>query len=70
MFKIRGNIRFRKSTLDKYLDEQEKKSEDNLEQDLTPNRREETIVELREKYDKTNKGKSIEEIMQTVRSMR
>lgn len=66
----RGNIRFRKSTLDKYLDEQEKKSEDNLEQDLTPNRREETIVELREKYNKTNKGKSIEEIMQTVRSIR
>lgn len=66
----RGNIRFRKSTLDKYLDEQEKKSEDNLEQDLTPNRREESIVELREKYNKTNKAKSIEEIMQTVRSMR
>ena len=66
----RGNIRFRKSTLDKYLDEQENKSEDNLEQDLTPNRREESIVELREKYNKTNKGKSIEEIMQTVRSMR
>ena len=66
----RGNIRFKKSTLDKYLDEQEKKSEDNLEQDLTPNRREESIVELRERYNKTNKGKSIEEIMQTVRSMR
>ena len=66
----RGNIRFRKSTLDKYLDEQEKKSEDNLEQDLTPNRREESIVELRERYNKTNKGKSIEEIMQTVRAMR
>ncbi len=64
----RGNIRFKKSTLDKYLDEQEK--QDNLEQDLTPNRREESIVELREKYNKTNKGKSIEEIMQTVRSMR
>lgn len=45
-------------------------SEDNLEQDLTPNRREESIVELREKYNKTNKAKSIEEIMQTVRSMR
>ena len=59
----RGNIRFRKSTLDKYLDEQEKKSEDNLEQNLNPNRREESIVELREKYNKTNKGKSIEEIM-------
>lgn len=59
----RGNIRFRKSTLDK----QEEKGEDNIEQDLTPNRREENIVELREKYNKTNKVKSIEEIMQTVK---
>ncbi len=66
----RGNIRFKKSTLDKYLDEQENKSRDNLKQDLTLNRREETIVELREKYNKTNKGKSIDEIMQTVRFMR
>ncbi len=66
----RGNIRFKKSTLDKYLDEQEKKSKDYLEQDLTPNRREESIEELREKYKKQNKGKSIEEIMQNVRSMR
>ena len=63
----RGNIRFRKSTLDRYLDKQEEKSEDNIEQDLTPNRREENIVELREKYNKTNKVKSIEEIMQTVK---
>ena len=63
----RGNIRFRKSTLDRYLDKQEKKSEDNIEQDLTPNRREKNIVELREKYNKTNKVKSIEEIMQTVK---
>lgn len=66
----RGNIRFKKSTLDKYLDEQEKKSEDTLEQDLTPNRKEENIEELREKYKKKNKGRSIEEIMQTVKSMR
>ena len=66
----RGNIRFKKSTLDKYLDEQENKSRDNLKQDLTLNRREETIVELREKYNKTNKGKSIDEIMQTARFMR
>ena len=63
----RWNIRFRKSTLDRYLDKQEEKSEDNIEQDLTPNRREENIVELREKYNKTNKVKSIEEIMQTVK---
>ncbi len=53
-----------------YLDEQEKKSKDYIEQDLTPNRREDSIEELREKYKKQNKGKSIEEIMQNVRSMR
>ena len=35
----RGNIRFKKSTLDKYLDEQENKSKNCLEQDLTSNRR-------------------------------
>ena len=67
IIKKRGNIKFRKSTLDRYLDKQEEKGEDNIEQDLTPNRREENIVELREKYNKTNKVKSIEEIMQTVK---
>lgn len=63
----RGNIRFKKSTLDKYLEEQENKSINRLEQNLTLNRREETIEELREKYNKQNKGISIEEIMQNVR---
>ena len=66
----RGNIRFRKSTLDKYLDEQENKSKNCLEQDFFLNRRDESIEVLREKYKKRNQGKSIEEIMQTVRRMR
>lgn len=66
----RGNIKFKKSTLDKYLEEQEEKSQKNTWQDLSPHRREPTIEELREKYEKKNKGRSIEEIMQTVRAIR
>lgn len=66
----RGNIRFRKSTLDKYLDEQENKCKNCLEQDFFINIRDESIEVLREKYKKQNKGKSIEEIMQTLKSRR
>lgn len=67
----RGNIRFRKSTLDRYLDDQENKSKECLEKtDFIFNRRDESIEVLREKYKKRNQGKSIEEIMQTVRRMR
>ena len=66
----RGNIKFKKSTLDKYLEEQEDKSRKSLDQDLTPHRKEETIQELREKYNKKNTGRSIEDIMQNVRAMR
>lgn len=66
----RGNIKFKKSTLDKYLEEQEEKSKGIIQQDLTPNKKEESIMELREKYNKKNKGKSLEEIMQAVRSSR
>lgn len=36
----KGNIRLKKGTLDKYLDEQENKSRNNLKQELTKNRRE------------------------------
>lgn len=66
----RGNIRFRKSTLDRYLDNKENKSNYCLEQVFTLNKREESIEVLREKYKKQNKVKSIEEIMKTVRKMR
>ena len=66
----RGNIKFKKSILDKYLDEQENKSKNCLEQDFFLNRRDESIEVLREKYKKQNKGKSIEEIMQTLKSRR
>lgn len=59
----RGKIRFKKSTLDKYLDEQEEKSVNNLKQDLTPNKREMNISELREKYKETNGYASIQQAM-------
>lgn len=66
----RGNIKFKKSTLDKYLEEQEEKSKGTLQQDVTPHKREASITELREKYNKRNKGRSIEEIMQTAKAIR
>lgn len=66
----RGNIKFKKSTLDKYLEEQEEKSKSVLQQDLTPHKKEASITELRERYNKKNNGRSIEEIMQNVRSIR
>ena len=62
----RGNIKFKKST----LEEQEEKSKSVLQQDLTPHKKEASITELRERYNKKNNGKSIEEIMQKVRSIR
>lgn len=66
----RGNIKFKKSTLDKYLEEQEEKSQKGNVQDLTPNKKQETIEELREKYKKKNNSKSLDEIMKAVRSIR
>lgn len=66
----RGNIKFKKSTLDKYLEKQEEISQKNIQPDLTPHKKEETIEELREKYNKKNNSKSLEEIMKTVRDMR
>lgn len=66
----RGNIKFKKSTLDKYLEEQEKKSQKGNVQDLTPNKKQETIEELREKYKKKNNSKSLDEIMKAVRTIR
>lgn len=66
----RGNIKFKKSTLDKYLEEQEEKSKKDIGPDLTPHKKEETIEELREKYKKKNNSKSLDEIMKTVRAIR
>ncbi len=64
----RGNIKFRKSTLDEYLKEQEKKSNFTTEQFLDLEIGEENIIELREKFKNKNKEKSIQEIMQTLKS--
>lgn len=66
----RGNIRFRKSTLDRYLDSQENKSNYCLDRDFTLNKREESIEVLRERYKKQNKEKSIKEIMQNLKLRR
>ena len=66
----RGNIKFKKSTLDKYLEEQEEKSQKDIGPDLTPHKKEETIEELREKYKKKSNSKSLDEIMKTVRAIR
>ena len=66
----RGNIKFKKSTLDKYLEEQEEKSQKDIGPDLTPRKKEETIEELREKYKKKSNSKSLDEIMKTVRAIR
>jgi len=59
----RGRIKFKKSTLDKYINEQEENSMKNLKQDLTPNKREMSITELREKYKQTIGYLAIEKAM-------
>lgn len=66
----RGRIKFKRSTLDKYLEEQEQKSRNNLQQDFIFNQKEESITELREKYNKKNKSKTIQEIMQNAKAAR
>lgn len=63
----RGRIKFKKSTLDKYLNEQEENSMKNLQQDLTPNRREMSIEELREKYKASSGYAAIEQAMRSAK---
>ena len=62
----RGKIKFRKSTLDKYLEEKEEKSMQKNELNLTPNKREMSIEQLREKYKKTNNYAKLENTMKEV----
>lgn len=66
----RGHIKFKQSTLDKYLEEQEKKSKRIIHQDFIFEQKEESITELREKYNKKNKSKTIQEIMQNAKAAR
>lgn len=66
----RGRIKFKKSTLDKYLNQQEENSLKNLQQDLTPNKKEMNIEELRENYKKTNGYAAIEEAMKKARKFK
>lgn len=63
----RGRIKFKKSTLDKYLNEQEENSMKNLEQDLTPSKKEMSITELREKYKQSPGYAAIEQAMKNAR---
>ena len=63
----KGKIKFRKSTLDKYLEQQEEESLKYLQQDLTPNKREPSIEELREKYKQSSGYAAIERAMQATR---
>lgn len=66
----RGNIKFKKSTLDKYLEEQEEKSQRKISNEINFKQKEENIAELREKYNKKNKSKTIQEIMKNAKVTR
>ena len=66
----RGHIKFKRSTLDKYLEEQEEKSKKRIQHDFNFEQKEESITELREKFNKKNKSKTIQEIMQSAKAAR
>jgi len=66
----RGHIKFKRSTLDKYLEEQEEKSKKQFQHDFNFDDKEESITELREKFNKKNKSKTIQEIMQSAKAAR
>ena len=66
----KGRIKFRKTTLDKYLEEQEEKSIQSIETNFFENKKEDSILELREKYKKKAHSKSIQEIMADVKVKR
>ncbi len=51
----RGKIKFKRSTLDKYLEKQEEKSMQNTVEDIVPDTKTDDIVELRKKYNERNK---------------
>ena len=54
----RGKIKFRRSTLDKYLEKQEEESVKsiNILEDVTPERKTDDIVELRKRYNNKKKN--------------
>ena len=66
----RGHIKFKRRTLDKYLEEQEEKSKKQFQHDFNFDDKEESITELREKFNKKNKSKTIQEIMQSAKAAR
>lgn len=66
----KGRIKFRKATLDKYIEEREEKSIQEVETNFFENKKEESIIELREKYNKKTKMKTIQEIMADAKAKR
>lgn len=59
----RGKIRFKKSTLDNYLEKQEEKSMEKTIENITPVSKTDDIEELRKKYQSRKKTFDINKIL-------
>ena len=59
----RGKIKFKKSTLDKYLEKQEEKSLNNSIDKIEPDKKSDDIVELSRKYNQRTEAINISELL-------